>query len=165
MKTKTMKIELRNIKYAAFASQETSCFQASLYVNGVKRGTVSNEGHGGCNDYSDRTISQELDAYGKTLPMVKYEGADFKHEYHADADSLVGDLLTDYLIMKDTQRSMKAHILYTKANTVGVFQTKRVTAAQIATALTDPKKHLPFADKILNAMPLAEAVAIMKASS
>ena len=42
------KIELKNIKYAAFASQETSCYQGTLYVNGKRFANVSNEGHGGC---------------------------------------------------------------------------------------------------------------------
>ena len=44
-----MKLELKNVKHAAFASQETHCFEATLYVDGKRFATVSNEGHGGCN--------------------------------------------------------------------------------------------------------------------
>ena len=41
-------IELRGIKRTAWASEETHCYQATLYVDGEKWGTVSNQGHGGC---------------------------------------------------------------------------------------------------------------------
>jgi len=44
-------IELRGIKRTAWASEETHCYQATLYVDGEKWGTVSNQGHGGCDDF------------------------------------------------------------------------------------------------------------------
>lgn len=44
-----MKYELKGIKYAAFASEETACYQAGIYRDGRKVGEVSNDGHGGCN--------------------------------------------------------------------------------------------------------------------
>ena len=43
-----MKYELKGIKYAAFASEETACYGASIYRDGRKIGEVSNHGHGGC---------------------------------------------------------------------------------------------------------------------
>ena len=45
-----MRITLKNIKYADFASQETYCYSASVYFDKKRVGTVRNEGHGGC-DY------------------------------------------------------------------------------------------------------------------
>ena len=45
-----MKLELKSIQYSSFASQETSCYQAKLYVDGKPFATVGNEGCGGC-DY------------------------------------------------------------------------------------------------------------------
>lgn len=44
-------ITLRNVKYAQFASQETACFEATVYVDGRKFCHVHNDGHGGCNFY------------------------------------------------------------------------------------------------------------------
>ena len=46
-----MKIELKAIKYSAFASQETHCYEANLYVDGKKIGVVSNDGHGGADSF------------------------------------------------------------------------------------------------------------------
>ena len=42
------KIELKNIKYAAFASEETNCYKATLYVDGKRFAYLSNDGHGAC---------------------------------------------------------------------------------------------------------------------
>jgi len=44
-----MKLELKNVKHAEFASQETHCFEAKLYVDGVFSAQISNEGRGGSN--------------------------------------------------------------------------------------------------------------------
>lgn len=44
-------LELKNVKYAAFASEETHCFSATLYVNGKRFCEVSNDGHGGCDNF------------------------------------------------------------------------------------------------------------------
>lgn len=45
------KIELKNLKYAEFASEETACFEATVYVNGKRFCIVSNDGRGGDNRY------------------------------------------------------------------------------------------------------------------
>jgi len=42
-----MKLELKNIKHANWASEETQCYDAVLYVNGEPFLMVSNEGRGG----------------------------------------------------------------------------------------------------------------------
>lgn len=41
-------VTLKNVKIAQFASEETPCYEATAYVDGVKLCTVSNQGHGGC---------------------------------------------------------------------------------------------------------------------
>ena len=39
-----MKITLKNVKYSEFASQETYCFEATIYLDGKKAGQVRNDG-------------------------------------------------------------------------------------------------------------------------
>jgi len=41
-----MKIELKNFKHAAFASEETLCFSATVYVDGQRMFEASNSGKG-----------------------------------------------------------------------------------------------------------------------
>jgi len=69
-----MKIELKNLKHSVFASQETLCFDASVYVNGVKLGTVSNIGNGGATRIylspGTQGLMKEVEAYCKTLPPL-----------------------------------------------------------------------------------------------
>jgi hypothetical protein len=88
-----MEIELKNVKFYAAMTQETHCFRASLYLNGVRRGWVLNEGHGGANVYSDPTAEAELNAYGETLPVIKGDG----YEFHEDADILVCKVMNVWL--------------------------------------------------------------------
>ena len=47
----TPKIILKNLKYAAFASEETSCFSATVYCDGKRLCTARNDGRGGCDSY------------------------------------------------------------------------------------------------------------------
>lgn len=63
-----MKITLKKFSFNAALSKETYCFSADLYIDGKKRGNVSNRGHGGPTEFSDREAEAELDAYGAGLP-------------------------------------------------------------------------------------------------
>ena len=83
-----MKLELKNIKHTERASEETHCYQASLYVNGKPVAIVSNDGHGGpdrviphgkfrpqLHNYTDaggdyRSVMSAVDAYFKSLPRT-----------------------------------------------------------------------------------------------
>ncbi len=50
-----MKIELKNIKHSEFASEETFCYEATLYVEGKPFAQVRNDGQGG----SDRLYQDD----------------------------------------------------------------------------------------------------------
>ena len=50
-----MKLKLKNIKHSEFASQETNCYQAVVYLNGKPFADVSNDGHGGCDYQPERS--------------------------------------------------------------------------------------------------------------
>ena len=71
-----MKLELKNIKHTEWASEETHCYQAALYVDGKPVAIVSNDGHGGCDrDYDHpkfkgdyRATMKAVHDYFKTLP-------------------------------------------------------------------------------------------------
>lgn len=88
-----MKIELKNIKYAAFASQETLCFSASVYIDGKRVGEVSNEGYGGANYWHPYTIEQTINKYAETLPPVQWEDVSIQ----PNAETLIGELMNQWL--------------------------------------------------------------------
>lgn len=101
-------VELRNVKCAAFASQETSCFAATVYIDGEKQGTVENDGHGGCNFYHPFSIQDKLAAIAATLPDIQFDGQTLKQ----DADILIGDLLNAYLQKRDLKRLCSKKTLF-----------------------------------------------------
>lgn len=161
-----MKIELRNIKTAQFASRETQCFSATLIVDGVNYGTVSNDGQGGCHYYDKPGIATKLNEYGKTLPIEKADvGNGQTFDYQPDADGLVDKVLTDHLIQKDFQRAIKSRVLFTKAGSPSIFQTRTMKADQLRTCLKDIRRHLPDADKVLNLLPATEALTLYRSAS
>ena len=116
-------IELKNIKHTAWMSEETHCYQATLYVDGVKWGTVSNQGHGGCDDFygetrSDGDLRWLNKQIAETYEPYTYEGNTLKK----DLDMVCADLVNQWLRDKDFNRAMKSKVLFTKPDTQGVWQ-------------------------------------------
>lgn len=112
-----MKIELKNVKHAKFASEETDCFEASVYIDGKKAGTVSNDGRGGPNRYLPNTLYMALDDHAKTLPMYDlYAAAGVKSDktkmVHPDPDTVISELFNDHLRVKDEKRLCAKQIVY-----------------------------------------------------
>lgn len=108
-----MKIELKNVKHSKFASQETDCFEATVYIDGKKEGTVFNSGNGGCNSYHPWSLEEKLKEYAKTLPAmdVSYLFKDGEvHTMEHDADTLIGDLFTKHLQKKDCAKKVMFRI-------------------------------------------------------
>ena len=48
-----MKLELKKLQYSEFASHETHCFQADIWVDGKKTLLAENDGRGGPNYYAN----------------------------------------------------------------------------------------------------------------
>ena len=102
-----MKFEIKNVKVAEFASEETFCFEASLYVDGARFCVVSNDGHGGPDNYypvkgaTNRDLYREIERINSELDKT--------------LESVVADLVAEYLIDKDIRRTMK-RIAYTKGD-------------------------------------------------
>lgn len=157
-----MDIALRNIKHAAFASEETHCFSATVYIDGKKAGTVSNAGHGGPNDYEPHTLEATLDAHGLTLPVHHLLVGTVDHEITVDAEILIGDLVNDYLVSRELKRSMATRILFTRAGVL--YESKRLSKSHVLIHLADPDKVKTAlkADQILNLMPIDQALVIYR---
>ena len=100
-----MEITLKNVKHAVFMSQETECFEASVYINGKKAGTVSNAGHGGCNDYHPWDLYQTLQAHCETIPP-DMEG------YRVTPDEIIGNLFETWYNKKQYSKLCKGQTLF-----------------------------------------------------
>lgn len=158
-----MKIELKNVKYAAFASEETSCFEASVWVDGKKAGTVRNDGHGGPNWIEPMSLQERVNEYAKTLPPMRLEVSGTVHEIGHNADSFMSTLLEDYLQEKELRKLLNAHLVGRRKDGA-IIKTKRLTAAQLhhyvqaKTPLGKPEEGVV----VLNYLPFAGALHLFK---
>ena len=82
---KINKLELKNISYYERGSEETPCYNATVYINGKKAVEVSNDGHGGCDRqhvYHENGFNlKEIDEYCvKTFGTEKYEWGEVEND-------------------------------------------------------------------------------------
>jgi len=143
------RITLKSIKYTAWASQETHCFQAVIYLDGKRALNVENDGRGACNNYwgiKNQTKSEELEMLTK---CTKY-GADFIKEnrdltMEVDGETidmsdmpeselldwLIADLVNEHLCLKEMKRCLKKKIFFfdTENKNIYSFNLKPTTEA------------------------------------
>jgi len=163
-----MKIEIKNVKHSEFASHETNCFEASVYIDGVRAGIVENDGQGGCNRYHPYELEIKINDYAKTLPPVVTSMKD-PHDssktftYDQDADAVIDDLLTAHLYSKDLKRALAKKILYVKDDGK-IYETKSMPAIVLKVNLNQTRlQDILKAKTILNKLPFPEALSIYRA--
>ena len=153
-------IELKNLKYSEFASQETYCFEASVYIDGKKAGTVSNQGCGGSHSYHPNTLYQLLKAEADKLPPHEWRLNEEVLTIQPDADTIISELVTEALAIKDLKSGMRRRILFIGENGE-VFETQAMTAAALAVQLVRKDLYEKLKTKtILNLLPFPEALSI-----
>ena len=108
-----MKIELKNINHSEFASHETFCYEANLYVEGKPFAHVRNDGQGSA-DYlyrDDRFLDGE--AWNKCHALLKIHCADKFRWTMGDGwiegsiETACHELMADRLIRKDLNKALK----------------------------------------------------------
>lgn len=164
-----MKIELKNIKHSEFASQETNCYQATIYIDGKKVGTVENDGHGGCDNVHPWQVAQQIDAYAKTLPKTVCSFIDPETAKPAEMEqtheTIFGDILTSWLMSKDLKRLMSKRIVFVKEDG-NVYETKALKADQLKLNLAQSRLLEKLnAKTILNLLPFDQALNIYRGAS
>jgi predicted CXXCH cytochrome family protein len=154
------KIELKNLKHSDFASQETYCFEASVYIDGKKAGTVSNQGCGGCHSYHPNTLYQLLKAEADKLPPHEWRLNEEVLTIQPDADTIISELVTEALTAKDLKSGMRRRILFV-GDDGSVFETQAMNAVALATQLNRTDLFEKLKTKtILNLLPFPEALSI-----
>jgi hypothetical protein len=91
---------IKNVKIAEFASEETLCFEGTLYVDGECYGHVSNTGQGGPNSYESLETERSLSEIVKAAD-IKVEAYDTV--LTKDLDWIVSDLVNEYEMIKEAR--------------------------------------------------------------
>lgn len=102
-----MKIELKNIKFSEWNSEETNCFQAAIYADGKRIGFANNDGRGGntwCHpDLNKKEAFKAAEEYCKTLPEINYGS----FTIDSDLENMVDKLFEDWLQKKEDKKKEK----------------------------------------------------------
>lgn len=165
-----MKIELKKIKYFEAGSEETFCFTADIWIDGRYQGSVRNDGHGGSHLISPPSLEAQINAWGRTLPQYDLgipsrEDPSKPMMVSPDAESLINDIMTDWLHAKDLKRLFNKHILFTRRGERGIFQVKLKAPSSLVLQQPTTIERMRTghnADIILNLMPFDEALVLYK---
>ena len=156
-----MKIELRNVKHAKFASHETECFEASVYINGTRAGTVRNGGYGGSNEYHPSSLEELLNKHGKTLPPMVTEfpnPADpskfWTLEYNADL--IIGEAFDRWSHRERLMATLRDHVLFVDKDGQ-LMRTRKMPKEAIRRVMENPSL-VPDARAILNCLSTEAAL-------
>jgi hypothetical protein len=158
-----MKLELKAIRYHERLSEETSCYTADLYCNGVHIANVGNRGQGGPDEVhpvsaASRTAVDQAEAYCKTLPNRSSEY--FPDGWPMDLEGWCGEQLDAYLANKDFTKAIASKVLM-------IEDGKLMESKFRGVRRIEPKHIAHVAAKypgavILNTLPVAEAFALYR---
>ena len=169
---KRSSITIKNIKHAAFASEETHCFEATIYIDNKRSLRVSNDGHGGPNQYyhtKDQTDSAFKDQFNRAIII----GERYVQEHHTRSwdeyasswsgnsellDWLINDLMNEHFVLKEMRNVMKKKIVLFDKKDQQVYSFKQKPTQEAVAYYR--KKHLLDGKKpwlFLNDLPEAES--------
>ena len=160
-------ITLKNIKFSEWASEETHCFQATIYIDGKRAMKVSNDGHGAPNQYY-HTSGQSHEEFKKQFDRAIQIGTDYIRESRDDTwdkwshelagtsellDWLVSDLLNEHLTLKEMRTKMKTKTIFYDKRLKKVFHYNQKPTPEALAMYRKEQVHALF----FNNLPEAEA--------
>lgn len=165
-------IELKGFKHSEFASHETHCYEASVYLNGKRIGVVSNDGQGGSDDFSPIGGMQDWAVLSRTWRDLESRIRSDHPKYHMDFDDSwnemsmevwCGEQVNKWLSHKDFKRTMKSNVVFTDPTSddpkairvIGFKGTRKITPAHVAHIINKYPSY-----QVLNDMPESDALAI-----
>ncbi len=127
-----MNIELRKLRIVAALSEETACYSAEIWIDGVKAFAASNRGHGGADDYDQLgTITEaEVDEWLRANRTAKvFHGLTLEPSLEHEVAHLM-DVVEQAKVLK---RKLRTNIVTIEEGTVYTYPLKgRPPAAVIA---------------------------------
>lgn len=167
-----MKIELRKIRVIASMSQDGLAFEALIYIDGKKVGSVCNAGYGGPDCFSPDSVKQRIEEYARTLPPVppSFFGPDYSEGLPMTAELLIAELLDEYQESKSLKAKMTKRLIFRMSNGK-IMMSNRLGARQLSAIKEGGERFirkvfkLNEGDVILNDLPISEALKLYRASA
>lgn len=171
-------ITVKNLKYAAFASEETHCFEATVYVDGKKFCRTSNEGHGGPNmDYpiggtmAMSTLLKQIEELNKRIAATakpplesdpEWKQDLWKKGFRPDFEAAVMEAVDRALAAKDLKKILKKSVMIEdegRCYTLDPMPAGALCGTASVAAKESIAKAYPKA-QIINLLPFEEALHI-----
>jgi len=167
-----MKLELKKLQYSEFASHETHCFQADIWVDGKKTLLAENDGRGGPNYYanacpdSHRPNAEILLLIDKIVNEHKGElkaaYGDWVDEWGSNStlmDTLISLMIERKLNEKELKKDLRKYIFFT--NEAGELMKAKSRSRKVSPEEIDLFRQHEDCTVILNEMPFEEAYDIV----
>lgn len=162
-----MEVTVKNLNVAHFASDETLCFQATVYIDGKRAFTAKNEGRGGPNMYepigppfmareASAAVLQRALKWVRAQPKRKMCLGDKIVELDPDLDLFVDDAVEDEIAGKKLKRLLVNIITIERGK---VFRYKAKAKQADATRAILKRTEGPI---ILNDLPFAQALQLYR---
>lgn len=163
-----MKVELKNLKHSEFASHETNCFEATVWLNGKRAFYARNDGHGGADLYAPLENQERGEFNGLLNDLINYcltlpkWGSEFGGEDDMDVtpEILIGNLVNDALDTKRLKKLLKKKVLFIKENRL--FQGGYKGSRKVDQDLIDRVKVENPEAIVLNCLAFTEALTLYR---
>lgn len=135
-----MKVQVKNIKVARFASEDSLCFQASIYIDGKRVGVASDQGMGGGmmidiegTQEHERAIIKQLHEHAKaTMPVFDCMAEwGIPGTMEPTAETLLDDLVQKFLTTKELKQKLSKSLLYLENDKIYGFKLQGRSVEQI----------------------------------
>jgi len=168
MEIKTL--EVKNISHYARGSEETPCYNATVYINGKKAIEVSNDGHGGCDrqdqypNIEERGLVEQADkwcvkTFGQDSFTYMSDGKEETCSYDLDLEHYCHKVLYDWLDTKTLKKDLKKQWLFVeKGQLMGYKRDSRDTEDNFKKFFNTKHPN----DKCLNFLPFDDALKMFK---
>jgi len=168
MEIKTL--EVKNITHYARGSEETPCYNATVYINGKKAIEVSNDGHGGCDrqhtypEIEERGLVQKANEWCvKTFGQGSFDfmsdGEKETCTYDIDLEHHCHDELYKWLDTKILKKDLKKQYLFVEKGQLMGYK-KKANDTDTAFKHFFEKNHPN--EKCLNFLPFDDALKLFK---
>ena len=125
MEIKTL--EVKNISHYERGSEETPCYNATVYINGKKAIEISNEGHGGMDrqhtypNIEERGLVQQANEwcvkkFGKKSFTYQSDSKEKECFYDMDLEHVCHDALYNWLDAKTLKKDLNSKFLFMEKN-------------------------------------------------
>jgi len=178
-------VTLKGVKHNERLSEETHCFTASVYLDGVKVGEVGNRGHGGEDEWNaprpragwktgndsgkaDRAMwallhdaAWRFKLFGEDKPC----SWDENEKMRESLDIVIGDKVNDFLTARDMKRALGRKMIFKKKDVDGLFEIAIGKKGDLhRNGLFDKYEAAADIEAVLNRLPIDKALEYWRAA-